>query len=90
MRFTRRRFLGGAVAGALGGAGVYELVDRLAATPKRQAVPLARLPKEQHLLDLGLKPGPRIGEILKAVYELQMDGTVTTLEQGIDAAKRLI
>jgi hypothetical protein len=27
MRFTRRRFLGGAAAAALGGAGVYELVD---------------------------------------------------------------
>ena len=32
----------------------------------------------RHLLELGLKPGPRVGEILKAVYELQMDGTVTT------------
>jgi tRNA nucleotidyltransferase (CCA-adding enzyme) len=44
----------------------------------------------RHLLELGLKPGPRVGEILKAVYEQQMDGTVTTLEQAIDAAKRLI
>ena len=42
----------------------------------------------RHLLELGLKPGPRVGEILKAVYEQQMDGTVTTLEQAIDAAKR--
>ena len=30
----------------------------------------------RHLLALGLKPGPRVGEILKAVYEQQMDGTV--------------
>jgi tRNA nucleotidyltransferase (CCA-adding enzyme) len=27
----------------------------------------------RHLLELGLKPGPRVGEILKAVYEKQMD-----------------
>jgi len=44
----------------------------------------------RHLLELGLKPGPRVGEILKAVYELQMDGSVTSLEEGITAAKRLI
>jgi tRNA nucleotidyltransferase (CCA-adding enzyme) len=44
----------------------------------------------RHLLALGLKPGPRIGEILKAVYELQMDNQVTTLEEAIEAAKRLI
>jgi len=36
---------------------------------------------------LGLKPGPRVGEILKAVYEQQMDGTVASLDQAIAAAK---
>jgi len=44
----------------------------------------------RHLLELGLKPGPRVGEILKAVYELQMDGSVTKLEEAITAAKRLL
>ncbi len=44
----------------------------------------------RHLLELGLPPGPRVGQILKAVYEQQMDGAVTTLEQAIDAAKRLL
>jgi hypothetical protein len=54
MRLTRRRLIGGAVAGALaGGAGVYELVDRLAATPTRTVRPVAGLSPEQHLLDLG-------------------------------------
>src|SRR5207244_4650017 len=33
----------------------------------------------RHLLELGLKPGPRIGEILKSVYEQQLDGKVTTI-----------
>jgi tRNA nucleotidyltransferase (CCA-adding enzyme) len=41
----------------------------------------------RHLLALGLTPGPRIGEILKAVYELQMDGTVTNLDEAIAAAR---
>ena len=44
----------------------------------------------RHLLELGLKPGPRVGEILKAVYEQQMDGAVTNLDQAIDAARRLL
>jgi tRNA nucleotidyltransferase (CCA-adding enzyme) len=44
----------------------------------------------RHLLDLGLTPGPRVGEILKAVYELQMDGKVTSVEEGVAAAKRLL
>ena len=36
----------------------------------------------RHLLALGLKPGPRVGEILKAVYEQQMDGTVTSTRRS--------
>jgi tRNA nucleotidyltransferase (CCA-adding enzyme) len=44
----------------------------------------------RHLLDLGVKPGPRMGEILRAVYEQQLDGTVTTLEEAIASAKPLL
>ena len=44
----------------------------------------------RHLLELGMKPGPRVGEILKAVYEQQMDGTVTNLDQAIAAARQLL
>jgi tRNA nucleotidyltransferase (CCA-adding enzyme) len=44
----------------------------------------------RHLLALGLTPGPRIGEILKLVYEKQLDGEVRTVEDGIAEARRLI
>ena len=44
----------------------------------------------RHLLPLGLKPGPRMGEILKAVYEQQLDGRLTTVEEAIVVAQRLI
>ena len=44
----------------------------------------------RHLLALGLPPGPRVGEILKAVYERQLDGTVTTLDDALAAAKRIL
>src|SRR3989442_4364433 len=36
----------------------------------------------RHLLELGLEPGPRIGKITKAVYEMQLDGRVGTLEEA--------
>jgi tRNA nucleotidyltransferase (CCA-adding enzyme) len=44
----------------------------------------------RHLLDLGVPPGPAIGEVLKAVYERQLDGTVTTLEDALADARRIL
>ena len=44
----------------------------------------------RHLLDIGMKPGPPMGEVLRAVYELQLDGKVTDLESAITAARTLI
>jgi tRNA nucleotidyltransferase (CCA-adding enzyme) len=44
----------------------------------------------RHVLALGLKPGPRVGEIVRAVYEQQMDGTVKTLDDAIASAKRIV
>ncbi|MCA1816264.1 MAG: hypothetical protein LC746_07610, partial [Acidobacteria bacterium] len=44
----------------------------------------------RHLLEMGLTPSPRVGEIVRAVYEMQLDGRVSTLEEARDAARRLI
>ena len=44
----------------------------------------------RHLIELGVTPGPRMGEILKAVYEMQLDSAVTTLDEAIAAARPLI
>ena len=44
----------------------------------------------RHLIDLGVAPGPRMGEILRAVYELQLDGAVTTLDEAIAEGQRRI
>jgi hypothetical protein len=50
VKLTRREVLAGAAVGALGAAGVYELVDRLAGSaPSRVA--MGPLPPEQHVLD---------------------------------------
>jgi tRNA nucleotidyltransferase (CCA-adding enzyme) len=42
------------------------------------------------LLALGLSPGPEVGRILKAVYERQLDGAVTTHEEALAEARRVI
>jgi tRNA nucleotidyltransferase (CCA-adding enzyme) len=44
----------------------------------------------RHVLALGLKPGPRVGEILKAVYEQQLDGQVRDLDEAIASARLLL
>ena len=44
----------------------------------------------RHLLTLGLHPGPQIGKILALIYEQQLDGTVKTLSDATEAAKRII
>ena len=44
----------------------------------------------RHLLEMGLTPGPRMGEITRAVYEMQLDGRVTTLAEARAEARRLI
>jgi len=44
----------------------------------------------RHVLDLGLHPGPRVGAIIWAVYEMQLDGEVVTLDDAIEAARKII
>ena len=44
----------------------------------------------RHLIEMGVQPGPRMGEILKAVYELQLDSVVTTLDEARGRAKEII
>ena len=44
----------------------------------------------RHLLALGVEPGPAVGELTRAVYEMQLDGRVRSVEEAIAEAKRLI
>ncbi|MGH9240615.1 MAG: CCA tRNA nucleotidyltransferase [Vicinamibacterales bacterium] len=52
--------------------------------------PPAPLLLGRHVLELGLQPGPQVGEILRQVYEKQLDGEITTVEEAIEAATRLL
>lgn len=44
----------------------------------------------RHLLELGLEPGPRMGEITRAVYEMQLDGRVRTLSDARGVVKKML
>jgi len=46
--------------------------------------------KGRDLLALGLSPGPEIGRVLKAVYERQLDGAVTTIDEARAEARRVL
>lgn len=46
--------------------------------------------KGRHLLDLGVLPGPQMGVILREIYERQLDGRITNLDEAIRAAQGLI
>jgi tRNA nucleotidyltransferase (CCA-adding enzyme) len=44
----------------------------------------------RHLLELGLTPGPAVGELLQRVYERQLDGEVRGVEDAIAVAKQML
>ena len=44
----------------------------------------------RHVLELGLRPGPEVGRIVRAVYERQLDGFVRTLDEAREEARRLV
>jgi len=84
-----------AKADCLGRTGSFDcsamdwFVDRARALGVEHQAP-ARLVLGRHLLALGLTPGPKVGEVLNQIYERQLDGAITTTEEGIALAKELI
>jgi tRNA nucleotidyltransferase (CCA-adding enzyme) len=44
----------------------------------------------RHLIELGMQPGPAMGEILRAIYELQLDGIVANLDDARLRARDLL
>jgi tRNA nucleotidyltransferase (CCA-adding enzyme) len=55
-----------------------------------QRKPPAPLLMGRHLLEMGLKPSPLFKKILDAVYELQLDNRVRTLEEARAAARAML
>jgi tRNA nucleotidyltransferase (CCA-adding enzyme) len=52
--------------------------------------PPAPLLRGRDVLALGLQPGPEVGRIVSAVYERQLDGAVTTIDEARAEAKRMV
>jgi len=52
--------------------------------------PPAPLLMGRHLLEMGISPSPRVGAIARAVYEMQLDGRVRTLEEAKEEARVLL
>lgn len=51
--------------------------------------PPAPVLQGRHLLEAGYEAGPQMGRLLREVYELQLDGGVTTLDEALAAARRI-
>jgi tRNA nucleotidyltransferase (CCA-adding enzyme) len=45
--------------------------------------------KGRHLLELGARPGPAIGEVLRQVYERQLDGSVADFDAALALAREI-
>ena len=63
-------------------------VERARALGVEHAAP-APLVKGRHLLELGVVPGPALGDVLRQVYERQLDGTVADFDAAFALAKEI-
>lgn len=84
-----------AMADCVGRTGAFDcsaidwFLDRARALGVEHAAP-APLVMGRHLLELGVKPGPGMGELLAQIYDAQLDGTITTLSDGLAMAQTLM
>jgi tRNA nucleotidyltransferase (CCA-adding enzyme) len=76
-------------AGEFDCSGIDWFLERARALGVEHAPP-DPIVKGRHLLALGLRPGPDVGRILKQIYERQLDGRITTLDDGLAAAREII
>ncbi len=70
--------------------GLYERVRDRAARIEPDRIAPPPLLTGDDLSSMGLAPGPRFGEILKAVYRAQLNEQIATPEQARQLAERLI
>jgi tRNA nucleotidyltransferase (CCA-adding enzyme) len=54
-----------------------------------QHAPPDPLVKGRHLIELGVRPGPAVGQVLRDVYERQLDGSVVDFDAAFALAKEI-
>lgn len=47
------------------------------------------LVKGRHLLAIGIPPGPEMGDLLRRIYERQLDGEITSVDEGVELGRKL-
>lgn len=65
------------------------LLERAAALAIADEKP-RQLIQGRHLIDLGMRPSPAMGDLLEHLFELQIDGEFSTTEEGIEIARVLL
>jgi tRNA nucleotidyltransferase (CCA-adding enzyme) len=75
--------------GAFDCSGIGWFLERARALGVEHAPPTP-LVKGRHLLELGVTPGPRMGALLREIYEQQLDGRIQNLDEGIALAGDLL
>jgi tRNA nucleotidyltransferase (CCA-adding enzyme) len=76
-------------AGTFDCSAIDWFLDRARALGVEHAPPQALL-MGRHLLALGMPPGRAMGEVLRTVYEMQLDGEVRSWDDAMAAARRLL
>ena len=70
-------------------SGIHWFLERARALGVQHAPP-APLLLGRHLLTLGVRPGPVMGAILRQIYDRQLDGRVTSIDDGLQAAREIL
>ncbi len=81
-RFEEREATGGV-------AGCRRIARRANAIPPESVSPPA-LVTGADLMEMGLKPGPRMGRILRRIHDAQLDEQIATRDEAMDLARQLI
>jgi poly(A) polymerase len=77
-------------AGSHGDLENYQFLVNKASEFSQEPLIPARLVRGDDLISMGLKPGPKIGELLERVQTAQLEGEVTTRAEAIELLKTLI
>jgi hypothetical protein len=89
MKLTRRQALAGAAAGAVGAAGIYELVDQLAGSSPQRAAAGGPGRPEQHLLDgVRVVRSDNIEVLVPPLHHEILTARVTVDRAGLAGAQR--
>jgi len=73
-----------------GDLSTYEWARARAEEVRKEPSPPPRLVTGHDLLAMGLRPGPRVGEVLRAVEDARLEGRIQTREEALALARQLV